>query len=114
MRARAAIDKGTFHDLRRTCLSRWIENGLSEFDVMNLAGHSDFQTKHRFYLAIRRDLISRARDATWHALGTRPSESTTTREADDHKQPAGQDLQHRVRRDSNPQPSVPKTEAGKM
>jgi len=111
LRSRAAVDEGTFHDLRRTCLTRWIENGLSEFDVMNLAGHSDFQTTHRFYLAVRRDLLSRARDASWHALGTRPPETLTTEEAADHKQPAANHLQHCVRRDSNPQPSVPKTEA---
>jgi len=58
---RASIDSGTFHDLRRTCLSRWLENGLSEYDVMKLAGHSEFSTTQRFYLAVRTDLVDSAR-----------------------------------------------------
>jgi integrase len=53
----AGIEKGTFHDFRRTCLSRWISNGLSEYDVMSLAGHSEFSTTHRFYLNVQGDLL---------------------------------------------------------
>jgi hypothetical protein len=30
---------------------------------MQLAGHSEFSTTHRFYLAVRSDLIDRARAA---------------------------------------------------
>ena len=62
--AHAGVDQGEFHDLRCTCLTRWIESGLSEYDVMKLAGHSDFATTHRFYLAVRRDLLNRARQAS--------------------------------------------------
>jgi hypothetical protein len=58
----AGIDYGEFHDLRRTCLSNWLEKGLSEFDVMTLAGHSKFETTRRFYLAIRKDLLDRVRN----------------------------------------------------
>jgi integrase len=65
---RAGIDEGEFHDLRRTCLTRWFTNGLLEFDVMKLAGHSDFSTTHRFYLAVRRDLTDKARAATAAAM----------------------------------------------
>lgn len=68
LQARANVDQGEFHDLRRTCITRWFENGLSEFEVMKLAGHSDFQTTHRFYLAIRRDLLDRARRASAAAM----------------------------------------------
>ncbi len=39
-------------------------NGLSEFDVMTLAGHSDFNTTRRFYLAVREDLLDRTMAAT--------------------------------------------------
>ncbi len=67
---RAGIEKGEFHDLRRTCLSRWLANGLTEYDVMQLAGHSEFSTTHRFYLAVRTDLIDRARTATAAGMGT--------------------------------------------
>jgi len=70
---RASIGHKTFHDLRRTALSNWLAAGMSEFDVMTLAGHSSFETTHKFYLAIRRDLVDQARRATgvWRASGTR-------------------------------------------
>jgi len=75
---RANIDAGVkFHDLRRTCLSNWLADGMSEFDVMKLAGHSSFSTTHQFYLAVADDLVDRARASTerrtqilarsWHA-----------------------------------------------
>ena len=35
---------------------------------MKLAGHSDFGTTHRFYLAVRRDILNRARDASETAM----------------------------------------------
>ncbi len=60
----ACVKKGEFHDLRRTCLTNWLTNGLAEYDVMHLAGHADFQTTHRFYLAVREDLLERARKVT--------------------------------------------------
>jgi len=69
-------DGHEFHDLRRTCMTRWFANGLTEFDVMKLAGHSDFTTTHKFYLAVRRDLVEKARAAAAAAMsndfGTRP------------------------------------------
>jgi integrase len=48
----AGIERGTFHDLRRTAISNWLANGLSEFEVMKLAGHANFSTTHRFYLRV--------------------------------------------------------------
>ena len=66
--ARAGIDEGTFHDIRRTCITNWFANGLSEFDVMTMAGHSSFSTTHKFYLAVRKDLIGRARKASSEAM----------------------------------------------
>jgi len=41
---------------------------MSEFDVMNLAGHADFKTTHKFYLCVQDDLIHRARKATESGL----------------------------------------------
>jgi len=61
---RAAVQDGEFHDFRRTRLTWWFRYGLSEFDVMTLAGHSDFNTTRRFYLAVREDLLDRTRAAT--------------------------------------------------
>lgn len=65
---RASIESGEFHDLRRMCLTRWFQNGLSEFDVRKLADHSDFETNHRFYLTVRRDLLVKARMAAATAM----------------------------------------------
>jgi integrase len=67
---RAGIGEGEFHDPRRTCLTRWFSNGLAEYDVMNLAGHTDFETTHNFYLGVREDLLDRARVATAAAMST--------------------------------------------
>jgi integrase len=61
---RAGVSIGEFHDLRRTCITQWFENGLNEFQVMKLAGHSDFSTTHRFYLAANQDLVKQARVAS--------------------------------------------------
>ena len=68
--------------MRNTAITSWFANGMSEFDVMKLAGHSDFKTTHKFYLAVADDLIDRARVASgrvyakiWHTLGTRRSDS---------------------------------------
>ena len=61
IRKRAHVKKGTFHDFRRTALSNWFAGGMSEHDVMVLAGHSNFDTTHQFYLAVASDLVARAR-----------------------------------------------------
>ena len=65
---RAGIDLGTFHDLRRTCITNWFAYGLSEFEVMIMAGHASFETTRRFYLAVRSDIIERARKASTEAM----------------------------------------------
>jgi len=61
IREMASVEHGEFHDLRRTCLTNWLSGGLSEFEVAYLAGHSKFETTRRFYLAVRQDLVGRAR-----------------------------------------------------
>ena len=55
--------KGKFHDCRSTALSNWFAQGLSEYEVMKLAGHSSFSTTHRFYLSIKTDFLDKARQA---------------------------------------------------
>jgi integrase len=65
---RAGVSKGTFHDFRRTAISMWLANGMSEHDVMVLAGHASFATTHKFYLAVADDLVRRARVATARGL----------------------------------------------
>ena len=66
---KAHITKGTFHDIRKTAITNWLRQGMSEYDVMTLAGHANFETTHRFYLAVADDLIERARRATTHKVG---------------------------------------------
>jgi integrase len=66
--SRAGIDEGTFHDLRRTCITNWFAYGMSEYEVMIMAGHSSFETTRKFYLAIRNDLIDLARKASTDAM----------------------------------------------
>ncbi len=46
----------------------WFANGMSEYEVMRLAGHSDFATTHKFYLTVANDLVHRARAATTQGL----------------------------------------------
>ena len=64
----AAIKVGEFHDLRRTAISNWLAEGLSEFEVMKLAGHADFKTTHKFYPRLRDDSVDRAKQASSRAL----------------------------------------------
>jgi integrase len=64
IRRLAGIETGTFHDLRRTCLSNWVAQGLSLHEVKELAGHAGIETTERFYLAIRKDVVDRARAAS--------------------------------------------------
>ena len=55
-------------DVLGTAITMWFANGMSEHDVMVLAGHSSFATTHKFYLAVADDLIHRARVATAQGL----------------------------------------------
>ena len=64
----ADVSKKTFHDIRRTAITGWFREGLSEYDVMTLAGHANFETTHNFYLAIADDLMARARKAVTHQV----------------------------------------------
>ena len=59
----AGVRKRKFHCMRNTALTNWFANGMSEHDVMTLAGHSCFSTTHEFYLAVADDLVDRARKA---------------------------------------------------
>ena len=65
----AGVRKRTFHCLRNTAITNWFANGMSEHDVMTLAGHSSFATTHRFYLAVADDLVDRARVAAEQGVG---------------------------------------------
>jgi integrase len=65
---RKAMD-GTFHGLRSTCITEWLEQGLMPHEVKELAGHADINTTMNYYVGIRESLIDRARGASSAALG---------------------------------------------
>ena len=66
---RASVKTGCFHDFRSTALTNWLAAGMSELDVMRLAGHSSFTTTHTFYLSVADDLVDRARAASAKSIG---------------------------------------------
>ena len=66
---KAGIENGTFHDLRSTCITEWLEQGLMPHEVKELAGHADINTTMNYYVGIRESLIARARGASSAALG---------------------------------------------
>lgn len=68
IKKRAGVKGRRFHDFGNTALTNWLTNGMSEHDVMKLAGHSSFATTHQFYLAVSSDLVDRARAAVCQNL----------------------------------------------
>lgn len=60
LRRRAGIEQGTFHDLRRTCLTYW-SRYLPPQEVQKLAGHADIETTMRYYLGVRADVLDLAK-----------------------------------------------------
>jgi integrase len=66
--AMAHVEKRTFHDIRKTAITNWFRQGLTEYDVMTLAGHANFATTHKFYFAVADYLVARARKATTHQV----------------------------------------------
>jgi integrase len=66
--ATASVNKGTFHDIRKTAITNWFYQGLNIYDVMKLAGHSKYETTYRFYLQVKDGLMDRARKATTHTV----------------------------------------------
>lgn len=101
---RAGIRDGRFHDLRSTALSKLLANGLSKFDLMNIAGHSKFETTEQFYLAVEDDLVGRARSAATQAFGEflAPTFADSNAKGQQTQVLTGQSLNKRGRGDSNP------------
>jgi integrase len=52
----------TIHDLRHTCASRLIQNGMSLYEVSNILGHVDVQTTQRYAHLENIDVGQKARD----------------------------------------------------
>lgn len=58
----AGLSDVTIHDLRHTCASRLIQNGMSLYEVSNILGHVDVQTTQRYAHLERLDVGVKARD----------------------------------------------------
>ena len=63
IKIRAGTVTKTFHDLRRTAITNWFYSDLQINEVMRLAGHSKIETTVDYYLAVKDDLMSKARKA---------------------------------------------------
>lgn len=68
IKIRAEIKTGTFHDIRRTAITNWFYEGLTITEVMRLAGHSKYDTTLKYYLAVKDDLVDKARQAVRHRV----------------------------------------------
>ena len=78
IRRYAGVDEGTFHDLRRTCITEWLEGGLQPHEVRKLAGHASIETTMRYYVATRRALLDRARAQSQKVIGATGLEPATS------------------------------------
>ena len=94
-------------------LSNWLANGMTEFDVMTLAGHANFETTRNFYLAVREDLLNRARVASVRSMKSISVANLlqVPSDADTEKTKQSQHLSAKVlkkrgRQDSNLRPTV--------
>jgi integrase len=65
---KAGIENATFHELRATCITEWLEHGVMPHEVQRLAGHSSIDTTMNYYVGIRNDMIDKARRASQSAL----------------------------------------------
>lgn len=59
---KAGLNDVTIHDLRHTCASRLIQNGMSLYEVSNILGHVDVQTTQRYAHLENVDVGRKARD----------------------------------------------------
>jgi integrase len=66
----ADVENKTFHGLRATCITFWLQAGVPVQEVRDLAGHSDVETTMRYYAAIRSDHVERASAATQKVIGS--------------------------------------------
>lgn len=66
---KAGLNDVTIHDLRHTCASRLIQNGMSLYEVSNILGHVDVQTTQRYAHLENVDVGRKAREIMEHMQG---------------------------------------------
>jgi integrase len=74
VRAANVFDRATFHDLRRSAISNWLDRGVRPHEVRQLAGHASIQTTERYYVKVAKSAVDRARDASSQGL-VRPDQT---------------------------------------
>jgi hypothetical protein len=87
----AKVENATFHDLRSTCITEWLEQGMMPHEVQKLAGHSSIETTIKYYVGIRESMIDRARQASTSAL-TKNSIANSLQQAENHQKCSGGDV----------------------
>lgn len=68
---KAEIPRATIHDLRRSCITHWAKQ-LAMAIVQELAGHADMKTTMKYYVSMRPEDLSEARDIIANALQVDP------------------------------------------
>jgi integrase len=66
--AKAGVNRGTFHGIRRTAITSWFYEGLEIVEVMKLTGHTKYETTLKYYLHVNDDLVDKARTAIRHRV----------------------------------------------
>jgi integrase len=59
---RAGLKNFRIHDLRHTCASRLVQNGMSLYEVANILGHVDVQTTQRYAHLERTNISQKAKE----------------------------------------------------
>ena len=59
---RAGLTDVRIHDLRHTCASRLVQNGMSLYEVSQMLGHVDVQTTQIYAHLENKDISKKARD----------------------------------------------------
>jgi integrase len=77
LRKRSGVEKFTFHDLRRSCITNWAR-ALPAHVVQKLAGHSDLKTTQKYYLAVREADLEAAARAQASLLDSAPTDPLLT------------------------------------
>ncbi|MCP4589858.1 MAG: site-specific integrase [bacterium] len=60
----AGVPVGEFHWLRKSCITRWLEDGVRPHETQQFAGHSDIQTTIRYYSKVRGKGMESARTSS--------------------------------------------------
>ena len=89
LRSRAGLEKFTYHDLRRSCITNWAKV-LPAHVVQKLAGHSDIKTTQKYYLSVQEDDLDRARRAQSAILEVDPTDPKLTHSGENGQSGTGQ------------------------